>query len=76
MVGRHGLDMIMATQLNLKYTYCSYLTDIYELTNLEKMCSKLFLPPPPALKNAPAIGVTERHPLHRIFAFPDTSQFM
>lgn len=28
------------------------------------MCSKLFRPTPPCLKNAPAIGVIERHPLH------------
>lgn len=52
--------MITATQLNLKLTYCSYLTDIYELANLLEMCSKLFLPPPPALKNALAIGVAEK----------------
>ena len=41
------------------------------------MCSKLFLPPPPCPKNAPAIGVTERHPppTHtEIFAFLATVQ--
>lgn len=54
------LDMITATQLNLKPTYCSYLTDIYEPTNLLEMCSKLFLPPPPTLKNAPTISVAEK----------------
>lgn len=26
------------------------------------MCSKLFIPPTPGLKNAPAIGVTEHYP--------------
>lgn len=71
------MDTITATQLNLKLTYCSYLIDIDELTNLLEMCSKLFRPPPPALKNALAIGVTgekkkkKNHPLHRISAFPD-----
>lgn len=60
MAGRPDLDEITATQLNLKLTYCSYLTDIYELTNLLEMCSKLFLPPPPGLKNAPAVGVAEK----------------
>lgn len=37
------------------------------------MCSKLFLPPPPSLKNAPAIGVTEQPPPPK-FAFLDTLQ--
>lgn len=60
MAGRPDLDVITATQLNLKPTYCSYLTDIYELTNLLETCSKLFLPPPPGLKNARAVGVAEK----------------
>lgn len=36
------------------------------------MCSKLFFPPPPSLKNAPAIGVTEQPPPK--FAFLDALQ--
>lgn len=52
------LDMITATQLNLKATYCSYF--IHEPTNLLEMCSKLFLPPPPTLKNAPTVSVAEK----------------
>lgn len=52
--------MITATQLNLNPTYCSYLTDIYELTNLLEMWSKLFLPPPPQpLRMHWPIGVSE-----------------
>lgn len=37
------------------------------------MCSKLSLPPPPSLKNAPAIGVTEHYPRPK-FAFLDALQ--
>lgn len=52
--------MITATQLYLKPTYCSYSTDRYEPTNLLEMCIKLFPPPPPTLKNAPALSVAEK----------------
>lgn len=41
------------------------------------MCSQLFLPPPPCLKNAPSICITEKDthtPTHRIFAFPNALQ--
>lgn len=37
------------------------------------MCNKLFLPHPPSLKNAPAIGVTEHFPRPK-FAFLDALQ--